>query len=147
MGSYFKLLFKLLLLLIVVVVLITFGIQNNGIHKIALVFSIEQHANASIWHIVYASIIIGIFIGMLVGMSAPYFSQRKKLKELQKENRDLKAKIAEAPEEKSVVESVVEENANLRRKKPQKLNTSLKQKMRKQVEEEEEKKDENETRF
>jgi predicted ATPase len=93
----------------------------------------EQSANSS------------IRCGEIVGISAR-FSQRKKLKALQKENRGLKAKLAEAPEEKSVVESVVEETQT-----PQEETAEVKYepeaKNEEEAEEEEEKKDENETRF
>jgi uncharacterized membrane protein (DUF106 family) len=98
-----------------------------------------------VYAVVYGSLILGILIGEIVGISAR-FSQRKKLKELQKENRDLKAKVAEAPEEKSVVESEIEEKET-----PQEETAEVKYeseaKNEEEAEEEEEKKEENETRF
>jgi flagellar biosynthesis GTPase FlhF len=88
---------------------------------------------------------VGVFIGMIVGISVR-FIQRKKLKALQKVNRDLKAKVEEAPEERSVVESMAEEKET-----PQEETAEVKYeseaKKEEEEEEEEEKKEENETRF
>jgi uncharacterized integral membrane protein len=140
MGSYIK----ASLLLIVLVVLVTFGIKNN---ETMILYSYFQWSSPPIpvYAVVYGSLILGILIGEIVGISAR-FSQRKKLKELQKENRDLKAKVAEAPEEKSVVESEIEEKET-----PQEETAEVKYeseaKNEEEAEEEEEKKEENETRF
>ncbi|MCK5418770.1 MAG: LapA family protein [Desulfobacterales bacterium] len=111
MGSYFKLLFKLLLLLIVVVVLVTFGILNREPIKLHYYFQLSSMPIPT-YGIVYASIIIGIFIGMLVGISI-HFAQRKKFKELQKENRDLKDKVGEPEVEETTEEetAIVEKEA------------------------------------
>ena len=136
MGSYIK----ATLLLIVLVVLVTFGIKNN---ETMILYSYFQWSSPPIpvYAVVYGSLILGILIGEIVGISTR-FSQRKKLKELQKENRDLKAKVAEAPEEKSVVESEVEE-----KKTPQEETAEVKYeseaKNEEEAEEEEEKKEEN----
>src|SRR5210317_1155069 len=98
MGSYVK----ALLLLIVLVVLVTFGIKNNETMILHFYFQLSS-IPIPVYAVVYGSLVVGVFIGMIVGISAR-FTQHKKLKELQKENRDLKAKVAEAPEEESVVE-------------------------------------------
>ena len=138
MGSYIK----ALLLLIVLVVLVTFGIKNN---ETMILHSYFQWSSPPIpvYAVVYGSLILGILIGEIVGISAR-FSQRKKLKELQKENRALKAKVAEAPEEKSVVESDVEET-----EAPQEEVEEVKNEFEAKEEEgeEEEEKEEKETRF
>jgi uncharacterized integral membrane protein len=105
MRSYLK----AILLLIVLVALVTFGIQNNEPIKLHYYFQLSS-MQIPIYAIVYASILIGIFIGMLVGISNR-FAQRRKLGALQKENRDLKAKVEEAPEEESALESAAEEKA------------------------------------
>ena len=102
MGSYIK----ALLLLIVLVVLVTFGIINQ--EPVALHSYQWKSPSIPAWIVVYGSLILGILIGMIVGINAR-FAQRKKLKVLQRENRDLKAKVAQVPEEKAVVEAVVEE--------------------------------------
>jgi len=104
MGSYFK----ALLLLIVLVVLVTFGIQN--LEEVKLHYYLGMHSMPiPIYGIVYASILVGIFIGMIVGISTR-LGQRKRIKQLQKENRGLKDKVGEsageapAEEETAVVE-------------------------------------------
>ena len=103
MGSYIK----ALLLLIVLVVLVTFGIKNNETMTLHFYFQASSMP-IPVYAVVYGSLIVGIFVGMIVGINAR-FAQRKKLKELQKENRDLKAKVEQAPEEKAEEESAVEE--------------------------------------
>jgi flagellar biosynthesis GTPase FlhF len=104
-----------------------------------------------VWVVVYGSLIVGVFIGMIVGISVR-FAQRKKLKELHKVNRDLKAKVAEAPDEKSVVESVADEKET-----PQEETEEVKyepeakkeeqEEEKKEEEQEEQKEEEKETRF
>jgi uncharacterized integral membrane protein len=140
MGSYIK----ALLLLIVLVVLVTFGIKNN---ETMMLHSYFQWSSPPIpvYAVVYGSLIVGILIGMIVGINSR-FTQRKKLKTLQKENRNLKAKVAETPEEEPVVESAVEEKET-----PQEETTEVKYepeaKKEEAAQEEEERKEENKTRF
>ena len=94
MGSYFK----AIVLLIVLVALVTFGIQNNETLKLHYYFGMHSMP-LPVYGIVYASILIGILIGMLVGISTR-FGQRKRIKVLEKENRNLQSKVSEgAPEE------------------------------------------------
>ena len=104
MGSYFK----ALLLLIVLVVLVTFGIQN--LEEVKLHYYFGMHSMPiPIYGIVYASILVGIFIGMIVGISTR-LGQRKRIKQLQKENRGLKDKVGEpAGEEPAEDETAVVE--------------------------------------
>jgi uncharacterized integral membrane protein len=134
MGSYIKAFF----LLIVLVVLVTFGIKNNETMILHFYFQLSSMP-IPVYAVVYGSLIVGVFIGMIVGISAR-FAQRKKLKELQKENRDLKAKVAEAPEEESVVEE---------KEPPQEETQEVKYEpeTKKEEEEEEGEKEEKETRF
>jgi uncharacterized integral membrane protein len=99
MGSYFK----ALLLLIVLVALVTFGIKNSDPVKLYYYYNLNSMPIPT-YGIVYASILLGVFIGMLVGISTR-FGQRKKIKQLQKENRDLKDKVGEPEvEETAIVE-------------------------------------------
>ena len=100
MGSYFK----AIVLLIVLVALVTFGIQNNETLKLHYYFGMHSMP-LPVYGVVYASILIGIFIGMLIGISTR-LGQRKRIKTLEKENRNLKSKVSEAmpeeqPEEKT----------------------------------------------
>ena len=105
MGSYIK----TILILIVLVVLVTFGIKNNDTMVLHFYFQLSS-IPIPVYAVVYGSLLLGIFIGMIVGISAR-FNQRKKIKELQKENRSLKDKVAEpaveepTAEEKAVVET------------------------------------------
>jgi len=136
MGSYIK----ALLLLIVLVVLVTFGIKNN---ETMILHSYFQWSSPPIpvYAVVYGSLILGILIGMIVGINAR-FAQRKKLKALQRENRDLKAKVAEAPAEESAVESVEEQETP-----PEDAEQFKYEPEAKKEEAEEEEEEENKTRF
>ena len=115
MANYFK----ALLLLIALVVLVTFGIQNNETVKLHYYFGLSSMP-FPVYGIVYASILVGIFIGMLVGITSR-FSQRKKLKALEKENRRLEDKVAEQPalqeekEEAPAIESQADETLEIPR--------------------------------
>ena len=96
MGSYFK----AILLLIVLVGLVTFGINNLETIRLHYYFDLSSMP-LPLYGVVYGAIIIGIFIGMIVGINSR-FTQRKKIKVLQKENRELHKKVdAEPVEEKS----------------------------------------------
>ena len=103
MGSYFK----ALLLLIVLVVLVTFGIKNNETMTLNYYFQLSSMP-VPVYAVVYGSLIVGVFIGMLVGISGR-FSQRKKIKQLQKENRSLRNKIPEPAEEKTPAQEETDE--------------------------------------
>ncbi|MBW2438179.1 MAG: LapA family protein [Deltaproteobacteria bacterium] len=108
MGSYIK----ALLLLIVLVVLVTFGIINQ--EPVALHSYQWKSPPIPAWIVVYGSLIVGVFIGMIIGINAR-FTQRKKIRQLQKENRDLKDKVVEPAAEKTTAEetAVVERDASL----------------------------------
>jgi uncharacterized integral membrane protein len=133
-----------LFLSIVLFVLLTFGIKNYEMMIEHFYFQFSS-IPIPVYVVVYGSLIIGIFIGMIVGISTR-FAQRKKLKALQKENRDLKSKFSEAPEEKAVVQSVVEE-AETPQEETAEVEYEPEAKKEEEEEEEEEKKEENETRF
>ncbi|MBW2437482.1 MAG: LapA family protein [Desulfobacterales bacterium] len=99
MGSYVK----AILLLIVLVILVTFGINNLEPIRLHYYFGLSSMP-LPIYGIVYGALLVGIFVGMLVGINSR-FSQRKKIKLLQRENRELKAKVGEeSPEEKAIEE-------------------------------------------
>jgi protoporphyrinogen oxidase len=67
-----------------------------------------------VYAVVYGSLLVGVFIGMIVGISAR-FAQRKKIRQLQKENRGLRDKVAEPAAEKTTAAetAVVETEASL----------------------------------
>ncbi len=99
MGSYVK----AILLLIVLVVLVTFGINNLEPIRLHYYFGLSSMP-LPLYGAVYGAMLIGIFIGMLVGINSR-FTQRKNIKTLQRENRELKSKVGEeAPEEKAIEE-------------------------------------------
>ncbi|MGI9568544.1 MAG: LapA family protein [Desulfobulbia bacterium] len=98
MGSYIK----TILILIVLVVLVTFGIKNNETMILQYYFQLSSMP-VPVYAVVYVSLLVGIFIGMIVGISAR-FTQRKKIKELQKENRTLKDKATEPQAEEPTAE-------------------------------------------
>ena len=109
MGSYIK----TILILIVLIILVTFGIKNNETMILQYYFQLSSMP-VPVYAVVYVSLLVGIFIGMIVGISAR-FTQRKKVKELQKENRTLKDKIAKPAAEETTVEekTVVETEASM----------------------------------
>jgi uncharacterized integral membrane protein len=109
MGSYIK----TILILIVLVFLVTFGIQNNKTMILDYYFQLRSMP-IPVYAVVYGSLLVGIFIGMIVGISAR-FTQRKKIRQLQKENRNLKNKATEPPAEKTPAEetAVAEKDASL----------------------------------
>ena len=103
MGSYLK----ALLLLIVLVVLVTFGIKNNETMILHYYFQLSS-IPVPVYAVVYGSLIVGVFIGMIVGINAR-FTQRKKIKQLVKENRSLRDKVPEPAEEKPPAEETSDE--------------------------------------
>jgi uncharacterized integral membrane protein len=109
MGSYFK----ALLLLIVLVALVTFGIKNNETMTLNYYFQLNSMP-VPVYAVVYGSLIVGVFIGMIVGISGR-FTQRKKIKQLQKENRGLRDKAAQPAAEETPAEekALVETDASL----------------------------------
>ncbi len=109
MGSYVK----ALLLLIVLVVLVTFGIKNNETMILHFYFQLSS-IPIPVYAVVYGSLVVGVFIGMIVGINNR-FTQRKKIRQLQKENRGLRDKVAEPAADKPVAEekAVVETEASL----------------------------------
>ena len=108
MASYVK----AILLLIVLVALVTFGIKNSDPVNLHYYYNLNSMPIPT-YGIVYASIVVGVFIGMLVGIGTR-FGQRKKIKQLQKENRDLKGKVG-----KPEVEETTEEETAVAEKEAQ----------------------------
>ena len=92
MKNYIKAVF----LIIVLLFLVTFGIKNNQLVRLNYYF--EWHTiDFPLYILAYASVVIGIFIGMLIGINNR-FQQRRKIKILEKLTKELKAK--EEKEEK-----------------------------------------------
>ena len=131
MGSYFK----AILLLIVLVVLVTFGIKNNETMTLHYYFQLSSMP-VPVYAVVYGSLLVGVFIGMIVGISAR-FTQRKKLKQLQKENRSLRAKVPEPAEEKTPVEETADEEKDTSMDETRDVSLDETQVIQKESEEEE----------
>lgn len=107
MKNYIKAVF----LIIVLLFLVTFGIKNN--QPIRLNYYFEWHTiDFPLYILAYASIVIGIFIGMLIGINYR-FQQRRKIKILEKLTNELKAKAEkEKKEEQRPDDQKVEEKAS-----------------------------------
>jgi uncharacterized integral membrane protein len=89
---------KSIILIIVLLFLITFGVKNNQPTLLNYYFNITT-GTIPLYGIVYISIIIGIIIGMIVGISSRLTLHRK-VRHLQRENREIKEKIEKAEEER-----------------------------------------------
>jgi uncharacterized integral membrane protein len=84
---------KSIILIIILLFLITFGVKNNQATPLNYYFNITT-GMIPLYGIVYISIIIGIIIGMIVGISSRVTLGRK-VKNLQREARELREKLEE----------------------------------------------------
>ncbi|UCG06114.1 MAG: DUF1049 domain-containing protein [Desulfobacterales bacterium] len=116
MKNYIKAVFLIVILLF----LVTFGIKNN--QPLRLNYYFEWHTiDFPLYILAYASIIIGVFIGMLIGINNR-FQQRRKIKVLEKLTNELKAKAEkemkadEIPADQPADEKTLEEEAAERQK-------------------------------
>jgi len=92
---------KSIILIIVLLFLVTFGVKNNQPAPLNYYFNIATGA-IPLYGIIYICIIIGIAIGMIVG-ALNRISLRRKVRQVQQENRELKERM-EQVEEKRVQE-------------------------------------------
>jgi len=110
---------KAVLLIVVLLFLVTFGIKN--IQPVRLNYYFEWHTiDFPLYILTYASVVIGIFIGMLIGINKS-FQQRRKIKALEKSTRELKAK---ADKEKKEIERPGDQKVDERTEETQKENFS-----------------------
>jgi uncharacterized integral membrane protein len=86
-------------LVIMLLFLVTFGIKNDQLVKLHYYFGLHSQ-DFPLYILAYGCAIIGIFIGMIIGLTNR-FHQRKKIKVLENENSDLKAR-AEKEKKKEV---------------------------------------------
>ena len=89
---------KSIILIIVLLFLITFGVKNNQPTLLNYYFNITA-GTIPLYGIVYISIIIGIIVGMIVGVSSR-ISLRRKVRQIQRENREFREKIEKVEEER-----------------------------------------------
>jgi uncharacterized integral membrane protein len=111
MKNYIKAVF----LIIVLLFLVTFGIRNN--QPVRLNYYFEWHTiDFPLYILAYASVVIGIFIGMLIGINNR-FQQRRKIKILEKLTNELKAKAEKEKKE----EQRPDDQKVVTKKRPQKI--------------------------
>jgi uncharacterized integral membrane protein len=89
---------KSIILIIVLLFLITFGVKNNQPVLLSYYFNITT-GTIPLYSLVYLSIIIGIIIGMLVGVSSR-IALKRRLRQVQGENRELRGNIEKLEEER-----------------------------------------------
>jgi uncharacterized integral membrane protein len=89
---------KSIILIIVLLFLVTFGVKNS--QPIQLYYYLNFETGAfPLYGLVYISIVVGIVIGMIVGVY-DRFDLRRRVRRLDRENRELKEHV----EEKAVEE-------------------------------------------
>ena len=93
-------------LVILLLFLVTFGIKNNQLVKLHYYFGFHSR-DFPLYILAYGCAIIGIFIGMIVGITNR-FHQRKKIQILEKYNSELKAS---AEKEKRIEEKPLNQKA------------------------------------
>jgi uncharacterized integral membrane protein len=96
MGGYVK----SIILIIVLLFLVTFGVKNSQPIRLYYYLNIETGA-FPLYGLVYISIVIGIIIGMIVGVY-DRFDLRRRVKRLERENREFKEKVVEEEREEEV---------------------------------------------
>ena len=92
---------KWIILIFVLLFFITFGIKNN--QQVQLNYYPDfKTAELPLYGLVYISILIGIFTGMIIGIRNRLY-MKKMVKNLEKENKDLRDKmlVQERIEEKT----------------------------------------------
>ena len=92
MGSYLK----VIILVIILLFLITFGVKNSHPVQLYYYFNIPT-IDIPVYGLAYVCIVIGIFVGMVVGISRR-FSLRRTVKTLNRENKELAKRLAEEEE-------------------------------------------------
>lgn len=116
-------------LVIMLIFLVTFGIKNDQLVKLHYYFDLHSR-DFPLYILAYGCTIIGIFIGMIIGLTNR-FHQHKKIKVLEKENSSLKARaekektIEEKPGDQIAVEKLPEkkffDEKTLVEKRPEKI--------------------------
>ena len=80
-------------LVVILLFLVTFGVENSHVVRVEYYFD-SLTFNIPLYLLIFLTVCIGVIIGMLVGFRKR-LSQRKTLKNLERENRDLKGKLPE----------------------------------------------------
>jgi uncharacterized membrane protein YciS (DUF1049 family) len=100
MGSYIRGIVWAFILLF----LTTFGVRNNQVVQINY-YTDKLTYDIPLYGLVYVCLILGFLGGILFGLSKR-LSQMRILKNLQRENRELKAKVPEEPKDQGFVEGM-----------------------------------------
>ena len=102
-------------LIIILLFLVTFGNKNDYLIQLNYFFEYRS-AEFPLYLLAYGCVVIGIFVGMLIGITGR-FHRRKKIKMLTKLNNELKAKIEketkveDKPEDLKALDKPTEEKA------------------------------------
>jgi len=94
MGTYAK----WIILIIILLFFITFGVKNN--QPVSLDYYLNMATpELPLYGVIYIAILAGVFFGMIIGVRSR-FNLRKTLKNLKKENRELRENQKEVDGEK-----------------------------------------------
>jgi uncharacterized integral membrane protein len=87
-------------MVIILLFLVTFGVKNS--QPIQIYYYLNSQTGAfPLYILVYLCIVIGIVIGMIVGIY-DRIDLRRRVKRLERENRELKEKIVEEEKEENI---------------------------------------------
>ncbi|MFC1822640.1 lipopolysaccharide assembly LapA domain-containing protein [Thermodesulfobacteriota bacterium] len=95
MGSYIKGIFFIIVLLF----FITFGVKNSQPVQINHYLEV-LNINLPLYGAIYIAILVGILIGVAMGLQN-WIDLRKKIRSLERENRELEDKLGKEKEESS----------------------------------------------
>jgi len=90
---------KSIIMVIILLFLVTFGVKNS--QPIQIYYLDFQTGAFPLYGLVYLCIVIGIVIGMIVGIY-DRIDLRRRVKRLERENRELKEKIVEEEKEENI---------------------------------------------
>jgi uncharacterized integral membrane protein len=99
MGAYAK----WIIVIVVLLFFITFGVKNSQMVYLNYYFNIEG-LELPLYGLVFISILVGIVTGMAIGVTNR-FTLKRKVKDLSRETRELREKIARQEESKSADEN------------------------------------------
>ena len=91
---------KSVIMIIILLFLVTFGVKNSQPMQIYYYLNFETGV-FPLYGLVYLCIVIGIVIGMIVGIY-DRIDLRRRVKKLERENRELKEKVAEEEKEEDI---------------------------------------------
>ena len=91
---------KSIIMVVILLFLVTFGVKNSQPIQIYYYLNFQTGA-FPLYILVYLCIVIGIVIGMIVGIY-DRIDLRRRVKRLERENRELKEKAAEEEKEENI---------------------------------------------